>query len=662
MSEIRDRIAELVLANPVANLRQTAAEINAAIQLVAANAAAARDRITTLVTVEGGAEEENAAVAASLLAAVDAAETTKVAELEAEAVAIDAALEAAIEAFASAADSDTCTDAVDADGAADAGKAAAADGDATAKDAALRQVLMDRARGMQAAIQAQKQLPTGPVEPTGLSVVFLRESSVGLDPEPCAEVERDSAVPPTTVSPRLLHRAAIFAAQRVRGSFISFLRVPRHLRPGGSLQIEVGLTDEFWAKTRADPALAAPEAAAALDSLLRHVRVVASLDRPGQPQVLPLDVQYAAAPPAAGHGAGSASGGESCSCSIAIKLGTELTDIDDVIGQSSVLVEAASFAGEALPDFEPLRVPVFSARGMKAPLQIDAPSRVLYAQPAISRDGHLYILRDNEPLLEFGPEGGAPISSTPLAKLRMSQAGSDSVAVWDEGGALLLIDSGVRTLADSSTLVCVDLESKALRWKTPIPTPSFDLTGIAVLPAQGIVVESNGNSMTAHLLTDGTTVPIQRSRGFSSRYSSALYLACDPASGTVYCNNSHNVCAFQIVGFARDLTIQDIGQLAAADGTGTGNFRPMTVVPPGPGLTKSYLVVGAIFSAVLRVLSIPEHTLLFTYKLAHGMTVCGLAGDPSGLSLAVHHMGYPGHEQGAVEVMPWPLPGMPPLQ
>ena len=79
-------------------------------------------------------------------------------------------------------------------------------------------------------------------------------------------------------------------------------------------------------------------------------------------------------------------------------------------------------------------------------------------------------------------------------------------------------------------------------------------------------------------------------------------------------------------------------------------------MPPAPGKAVSYLVVGTGKSSELLVLSLPGLSLVHTHRL-EGMELAGLATDPSGGALAVFD-----RESGALHVLAWPLPGMPPLQ
>jgi hypothetical protein len=88
----------------------------------------------------------------------------------------------------------------------------------------------------------------------------------------------------------------------------------------------------------------------------------------------------------------------------------------------------------------------------------------------------------------------------------------------------------------------------------------------------------------------------------------------------------------------------------------TANERPLAVMPPAPGQRTSYLIIGTLGSSKLRMLSLSDRHLVHTHTL-EGLEVVGLAADPSGTALAVCD-----YKSKAVHVLPWPLPGMPPLQ
>lgn len=85
--------------------------------------------------------------------------------------------------------------------------------------------------------------------------------------------------------------------------------------------------------------------------------------------------------------------------------------------------------------------------------------------------------------------------------------------------------------------------------------------------------------------------------------------------------------------------------------------RPLAVVPPGPGRRAAHLVVGLYGTPRVQVLRLPSlEPLCAPLQLGLGVLVVGLAADAAGTALLV--------ADGAsktVLALPWPLPGMPPL-
>jgi hypothetical protein len=154
---------------------------------------------------------------------------------------------------------------------------------------------------------------------------------------------------------------------------------------------------------------------------------------------------------------------------------------------------------------------------------------------------------------------------------------------------------------------------------------------------------SGRRKLRVHRLADGalvTTTPADGPR----------FIAADPTTATLYVISRTLVAVFCWNGSA--LVPEGVVDAAGY----TGNWRPLAVVPPAPGLRTSYLVVGTCGKPTLHVLSLPDRRLVHTHTL-EGMRVSGLAADPSGTALAVCD-----YASKAVNVLPWPLPGMPPLQ
>jgi hypothetical protein len=140
----------------------------------------------------------------------------------------------------------------------------------------------------------------------------------------------------------------------------------------------------------------------------------------------------------------------------------------------------------------------------------------------------------------------------------------------------------------------------------------------------------------------------------SAKAKKAGYVTADPASGTVFVSTgvhpSYGVSAFRWDGAA--LVAEGVVKAAGTADTD----RPLAVFPPTPGRHTSYLVVGTLGNPTLLVLFVPDCRLVHTHTL-EGMKVTGLAAEPSGRALTVCD-----NASKAIHVLPWPLPGMPPLQ
>jgi DNA-binding beta-propeller fold protein YncE len=278
---------------------------------------------------------------------------------------------------------------------------------------------------------------------------------------------------------------------------------------------------------------------------------------------------------------------------------------------------------------------------MHASLVIPGAANGNLSSPAITLDGVLYVPLDTSAAVLVFDADGTPLSPLPLAAMGMS-SGTVAAAFIEATGTLLLADVN----GASSKLVVVDAASRAVRWSAAL---GGNCCGIAVLPAQGMVVvgDPDRDKLHVHQLSDGVRVAIANAK-------EATYIAADPASGTVYvsirASSSDIVSAFRWDGAA--LVAEWVVEAAG----NADNRRPLAVMPPTPGRHTSYLVVGTYGKPTLRVLSLPDRRLVHTHTL-EGILLTGLAADPSGTALAVCDAA-----SNAVHVLPWPLPGMPPLQ
>jgi hypothetical protein len=430
-------------------------------------------------------------------------------------------------------------------------------------------------------------LPVGPVEPAVLRV------DIDVD-FVLSEIDAIG----TVVAPR----GVLARHVEVRG-------LPKHARPGRPLQFELTLTADY-------PCTAPAELEAAAASLVPHVQVDVSLvcGEVSQPLLATL------APAAGGRSVG-------VSLLVPASAGRD----------SKVVICGINVAGQPVTHGESLPAHVAVVIGMIAPLRLEGAANGRISTPAISNDGTLYAPRKNSlDLLIFSPNG-TPLQSLPVARLGLSNS-ARSAAIDDATATLMLADDN----SVSSKLVAVDAVSRAIRWSTGL---GGDCLGIAVLPAQGLVVSSvyRANKLRVHRLAGGALVA-------AAYADDPAYIAASPATTNAYVSSETQVSAFRWNGSA--LVSEGVVEAAGV----TGNDRPLAVVPPANCQHTSYLVVGSFGTPKLLVLSLPDRRLVHTYTLK-GMAVVGLAADPSGTALAVCD-----GASRAIRVLPWPLPGMPPLQ
>jgi hypothetical protein len=304
---------------------------------------------------------------------------------------------------------------------------------------------------------------------------------------------------------------------------------------------------------------------------------------------------------------------------------------------SKVMIRSISVAGQPVTQGQSLPGHAAVVTGMLAPLRLDEAANNNASMPVISCDGTLYAPKYGSPDVLVISADGTPLPALLVASLGLS-TGTRSAAFDDSTATLLLADSN----SAASKLVAVDAVSMAVRWSTEL---AGNFSGMAVLPAQGLVVVSvyTTHELRVHRLADEAIVAIASANG-------PTFIAADPSTAMLYVSTYLRVTAFRWNGGA--LVSEGVVE-AAGD---AGSSRPLAVVPPAPGERTSYLVVGSFGTPTLLVLSLPDRRLVHTHTLK-GMKITGLAADPSGCALAVCD-----GASKALHVLPWPLPGMPPLQ
>jgi hypothetical protein len=444
--------------------------------------------------------------------------------------------------------------------------------------------------------------------------------ATNYDPSPSAsasQLERFldtlTTLPRGPVEPTLFeleHEAtklgALLAPIGVRAGFVVVRGLPPCASPRLPLRFELALSDY--------PSRAPAELEAASVSLAFHSRLIVSLVREGEP---PRPLEATLTPASAG----------SVAVTVAIPEGTCI--------DAEVVVSGVTFAGQAVTGGQALPVRLRVVTGMQAPLRLKGAVNYNGSAPVISSDGTLYAPKIGSSDVLVFADDGTPLPPLPLKTLGLSNS-TRSAAFVEATGTLLLADANGAT----SKLMDVDAVSRAVRWSAALGGSCW---GIAVLPAQGVVVASDydNSKLHAHRLSDGTHIA-------SVKASLPTFVAAEPATATVYASTSSKVSAFRWDGAA--LVAEGVVDAAGA----THDCRPLAVVPPAPGQRTSYLVVGTFYSPTLRVLSLPDRRLVHTHEL-DGMQVMGLAADPSGTALAVCD-----RSSEAIHVLPWPLPGIPP--
>lgn len=325
-----------------------------------------------------------------------------------------------------------------------------------------------------------------------------------------------------------------------------------------------------------------------------------------------------------------------------------------VHGAAAVVIESITLARAPVPG-TPLRIRV--AQGLQTPLclSVSEYGDNFLSAPCISDDGRIYAPWRRYPKygVRVRDATGGSLGGVPIAVLGFI-AGS-LWAAFDTGPtpSLLLAqrDSHVHLLA------AVDPTTYAPRWKRALMYDR-ECRGLAALPSHGIVLALGDSRIQAFRLSDGEKVGSLEAPGLT------MFLAADPVSGAVFVGGCEPSSAiFTVVasawlgggatggrgGHFSPLSFVPAARLA-------GGYRPIAVVPPGPGKAASHLVVGTTGEPELLVLALPSLALVHEHRL-EGVRVYGLAADPCGAALVVCD-----GAASAVHVLAWPLPGMPPLE
>lgn len=281
----------------------------------------------------------------------------------------------------------------------------------------------------------------------------------------------------------------------------------------------------------------------------------------------------------------------------------------------------------------PLLLSAVSSRSLVSPGKILEAMDGMMISPCVSCAGELFLPVGKKLRVEGSRQCSFDVK--PVFGVEASHA-----VALDEATRTLLIGA-----SSSPFITAFDADTLAVRWRSP-PEVSGSCRGIAVLPAAGVCVATlqfqSGNLVVVQL-SDGALLA-------SMRVDSPLYAAAYPETNTVFVSIRYAVEAFQWDGTA----LRAVGRVNTAD---TGNNRPVAVVPPGPGCHHAHLVVGTCHNTPqLDVFRLPGLEFVCQATLPDRVQLYGLAADATGTTLVAIVT-----RRNEALLMPWPLPGMPPL-
>jgi hypothetical protein len=273
--------------------------------------------------------------------------------------------------------------------------------------------------------------------------------------------------------------------------------------------------------------------------------------------------------------------------------------------------------------------------GVRAPQTIPTSQPLclpMPCSPAISHSGTIFVPTWNSSYLYVFTGDGAPLTPLWLSGVGLSQF--VRVAVVDDSTHTLL-------LADQDgCIVAVNTASFDIFWRQRVDS---GVNGMALL--DGVVFVSSHNHVFVFKLVDGTLMSCIHVPG-------CMRLAADAATATMYISSRlfeyYDVEAYEWD--AERGTLEFMTQFSSL------NVLSHVIVVPAPrgssSCRRSYLVV-TLDASALRVFALPERQLVYVYNCPT-MVINGLAVDPCGTALAVYD-----DISKSIQILPWPLPGMP---
>jgi hypothetical protein len=135
------------------------------------------------------------------------------------------------------------------------------------------------------------------------------------------------------------------------------------------------------------------------------------------------------------------------------------------------------------------------------------------------------------------------------------------------------------------------------------------------------------------------------------------FLTSDPLTGTVFGGDIGSKPGVRALTWTADFsTLEPDAEIVAEAGVAR-ETRPMAVMAPAPGKRVAYLVVATLAKPQLRILELPSRRCIHVAELPLEVKVLGMSADHTGTALVISDFA-----SKTTIAMPWPFPGMPPLE
>ena len=310
----------------------------------------------------------------------------------------------------------------------------------------------------------------------------------------------------------------------------------------------------------------------------------------------------------------------------------------------ALVIERIELAGHPIRADLPARLLVYDAAGLKVPLLIRAPTaRVHYDDFVfcLSERSTIYIARSashsSSRVHVLSPDGIACCEPY-VIPIRCQSIAIDSVNN-------ILFVSSTDSAATGCPVVALDAALGSVLWNST--TCVLGCYSIAVLPRAGVAIACSSVCDTLFVLraSDGTLLA-------SAEADHPHCVVADEASALVLCSTeSLEVRVFRWTGLVLK-AVRTIG-LTLPYSPFLESSRVLVVVPPARGMVTAHLLVGSFTGRHVAVFSLSSLLLVFETDVPRGSYVA--AADATGTSIVLCR-------NGELEVISWPLPGMPPLR